>query len=359
MTAVWASDAAGSWKLLAPAGFPSEADLHSLVEQSPQLLPLSGSPRLAVVGREVRLGSGYADLIAVEQSGRIAVIEVKLAGNAEARRAVVSQVLAYAAYLHGMEAGEFEQQVMGSHLAKREFSSLFSSIDDGTLDRATFEASVAESLITGRFRVVIVLDQAPDELVQLVGFLEAISDALVIDLITVAKYDVGGSHVVVPQRIEPAKRPAARSTMPTDRASTAGSPVPGAQDFRDVLSTAPPDQEAFLTRLTDWAVELERKGFAKVFTYHGKKRMTTLLPYIPGDSTLVTIFRDAKTSYLALYRSVFERRAPRALERLEDMLGHDAIKQGSTVRQVSDELLQVLGDAYEEASAGQIASCVL
>src|SRR5437763_1838734 len=45
-------------------------------------------PRLIVVGREVQLGSGRADLIAIEPSGRIAIIEIKLAWNAEARRAV-------------------------------------------------------------------------------------------------------------------------------------------------------------------------------------------------------------------------------------------------------------------------------
>jgi RecB family endonuclease NucS len=57
----------------------------SLVQDAPQMLPLSGSPRLTVLGREVRLGAGYADLIAMESSGRLVVIEVKLAGNAEVR----------------------------------------------------------------------------------------------------------------------------------------------------------------------------------------------------------------------------------------------------------------------------------
>lgn len=41
-------------------------------------------------GSEVRLGSGYADLLAVETGGRPVLIEVKLAYNAEARRAGVA-----------------------------------------------------------------------------------------------------------------------------------------------------------------------------------------------------------------------------------------------------------------------------
>jgi hypothetical protein len=89
VTALWRSDGSG-WGLLAAAGFPDEAALHGLVEEAPQLLPLSGAPQLVVVGREVPLGGGYADLVAVEASGRMAVIEVKLARNSEARRAVVA-----------------------------------------------------------------------------------------------------------------------------------------------------------------------------------------------------------------------------------------------------------------------------
>ena len=59
------------------------------------MVPLAGSPRLTVLGREVRLGTGSADLLAVESTGRLVIIEVKLAEDAESRRAVVAQVLSY------------------------------------------------------------------------------------------------------------------------------------------------------------------------------------------------------------------------------------------------------------------------
>lgn len=101
-TAIWQSDGTG-WRLLGPTGFPDEQALHGLVEEAPQILPLASRPRLTVVGREVLFGGNYADLIAVEPSGRVAVIEIKLRRNAEARRAVVAQVLTYAAYLRGLE----------------------------------------------------------------------------------------------------------------------------------------------------------------------------------------------------------------------------------------------------------------
>ncbi len=79
MTAIWQNDESG-WHLLSPTGFANEEKLHTLVEKAPHLLPLAGTPRLIVLGREVQLGNGYADLIAIQPTGRIAIIEIKLRG---------------------------------------------------------------------------------------------------------------------------------------------------------------------------------------------------------------------------------------------------------------------------------------
>jgi hypothetical protein len=61
MTAIWHNDGT-DWRLLSPTGFPDEATLHTLVEEAPHLLPLASTPRLIVLGREVQLDNGYADL---------------------------------------------------------------------------------------------------------------------------------------------------------------------------------------------------------------------------------------------------------------------------------------------------------
>src|SRR5580692_6333658 len=116
MTAIWGSGSDGRWHTLEPAAYQAEAQLHDLVESAPQMLPLAGSPRLTVLGREVRLGTGYADLLAVESTGRLVIIEVKLAGNAESRRAVVAQVLSYAGYLQGLDPEQLESQILARHL---------------------------------------------------------------------------------------------------------------------------------------------------------------------------------------------------------------------------------------------------
>jgi hypothetical protein len=116
VTAIWGLEG-GQWRALTADAYPAEAVLHDLVQDAPQMLPLSGSPQLTVLGREVWLGGNRADLLAVESTGRLVIIEVKLANNAESRRAVVAQVLSYAGYLQGLDAEQPESQVLRAHLA--------------------------------------------------------------------------------------------------------------------------------------------------------------------------------------------------------------------------------------------------
>jgi hypothetical protein len=350
MTALWHNDGSG-WRALAPAGFPEEAALHTLVESAPQLLPLSGAPRLVVVGREVRLGSGYADLIAVEPSGRIAVIEVKLASNAEARRAVVAQVLTYAAVIYGLDVETLERDILGKQLHERGYASLADAVSandqEGSFDAGKFAAALAENLATGAFRLVLVLDDAPSELVRLIGYLEAVGASLVIDLVTVAAYDIDGSRVMVPQRVDPERPPIDIGRLPQDAKSFAGYLASGASDFAEAIDVAPEAHQRDLRRLHDWAISLEREGLARLFTYHGKNRLT-LLPYLIGDEAgLVTIWND-NGAYLSVWRSVFQRRAPESIGEVELAIGTQ-IGTGNSVRLLSDEVLATLTAAYREA----------
>ena len=71
------------------------------------------------------------------------------------------------------------------------------------IDAEDFRDGLARSLAEGAFRLVIVLDWAPDELVQVAGDLQSVAGRIDIDLVTVTAYDVGGSKVLSPQRIEP------------------------------------------------------------------------------------------------------------------------------------------------------------
>lgn len=116
--------------VLSPAGFADEATLQTLVKEAPQLLPLSGDPTVVMVGREVPCGPGYAGLIGIETSGRVVIIEVKLATNSEARRAVVAQFLSYASYLQGVTVQQLDR-ILAAQLSRRGLRSVVDAVQVG------------------------------------------------------------------------------------------------------------------------------------------------------------------------------------------------------------------------------------
>jgi hypothetical protein len=350
VTAIWGSDPGGRWRPLARAAYPAEAALHDLVQETPQMLPLAGSPRLTVLGREVGLGAGYADLIAVESSGRLVIIEVKLAVNAESRRAVVAQVLSYAGYLQGLNPDQLESQVLARHLAPAGSVLAAVEADDQqyALDPAAFRDGLAKSLAEGSFRLVIVLDSAPDELVQVVGYLQSVAEKIDIDLVTVAAYEVSGSQVLVPQRIEPARRVRELSDAEaSDR--QAGILYPGSAEFRAAIADAPAGRREQLLRLAEWADALEQAGLVKLVSYRGKNGGVTMLPRLASDNAgLVTIYADSRPGPLQFWRSVFERRAPHSIDLVQAALGAE-LTRGNFTSAVSEQLLDALTSAYREA----------
>ncbi len=314
-----------------------------------------------MVGKEVSLGNGYADLLAVEPSGRLAVVEIKLARNAEARRAVVAQVLTYAAHLKGMNPEALERDVLGRHLSERGYKGLADAVasndQEGSFEPEAFSEGLAECLLEGHFRLVLVLDEAPRELVTLVGYLESVTEALLIDLITVSAYEVGGSRVLVPQRVDPERR-ADEATPPPKPppAGPKGRYVEGAEDFADAIGSAKEEHRPLLRRLHEWAVSLEKEGLlSRLGTYHAKGGgMMTLLPRVHAENAgLVTVYNYGGTPSLQFWRGVFERRAPESLPRVE-RAAPVPVRHGNVAYEISEELLEALTEAYREAASGRI-----
>jgi hypothetical protein len=107
--------------------------------------------------------------------------------------------------------------------------------------------------------------------------------------------------------------------------------------------------------LYEWAVSLDCEGLVRLVTYHAKGGdMMTLLPRLRADNAgLVTIYNDRGTPSLQFWRSVFERRAPENLPRVEQLTTVE-VGQGKTTYEVSEELLKALTDAYRGAASGKI-----
>lgn len=155
----------------------------------------------------------------------------------------------------------------------------------------------------------------------------------------------------MPQRVD-----SAQSATDDTRLVASSDPenrlIPGADAFAAIIAQARPEHQAELRRLHDWAVSLEQARLVKLSTYRGKDRWT-LLPLLLTDNVGLITIGNNNGPYLSLWRSVFERRAPECLRRLEEELGQ-RIGQGNIIKVFPDQLLQLLTSAYREAATGKL-----
>lgn len=324
------------------------------------MLPLSGEPRVVIVGKEVALSCNYADLLGIEPNGRLVLVEVKLRKNAEARRAVVAQVLTYAASLAELDREYLEQTLVQGYLAGRGLTTLaeaMSSEDQsGEFRVDQFNDAVDQGLEGGAFRLVLVLDEAPTELVRLVGYLESVTDKLTIDLITVSSFDVNGSRIVVPRRIDPEhdrRRLESISTIAVTRPSSSAVASEGTKVFSESIDETVTAHQPELRRAVEWARSLVESGLAKCSTTIGKSRWILNVRLLDEPVGLISIYNE-NGAYLCFYRSVVEKRAPNSILRVEAEIAPKTLGSGNTTRNFSDEMLSALTEAYREAKRGVI-----
>ncbi|MDE2718855.1 MAG: hypothetical protein OXI33_17830 [Chloroflexota bacterium] len=174
--------------------FGLQKDLHGLAEENLHMLPLAGSPKLVVVGRDVSLGTGKrADLLAVEMTGRPVIIEVKLARNTQARETIVAQALSYAAWLRGSRVKDLERGPLREYLHERGHGSILEAVQaqnqHDEIDAGAFVEAMEDCLSNGAFRLVLLLDDTSAELERIVDDLDAVTKkAVKIDLITVSGF---------------------------------------------------------------------------------------------------------------------------------------------------------------------------
>jgi hypothetical protein len=131
------------------------------------------------------------------------------------------------------------------------------------------------------------------------------------------------------------------------------------EDFALTIEGVKGEHRPTLDRLCEWAALLGRERLATFGTYHGTSGRLSLLPRLPADGVgLVTVFYDNSGAYLSLWRSVFERRAPKSLERLEKLIAPTPVGKGNSVRSISDDVLDELTSSYREAAAGGVTGWV-
>ena len=158
----------GSWHTPQTTACTNEAELRDLLAETPWLLPgIDERPTAAATEMPIS-GTGKADVVIVEASGEITVVECKLRANPEIRRQVVGQLLAYASVISQMSFVDFDGAFRRSE-SNRPLSDAL--VPGNDLDEQEFRAAVDENLRSGRMRLIIAVDEITDELKRIVSYL--------------------------------------------------------------------------------------------------------------------------------------------------------------------------------------------
>ena len=263
---------------------------------------------------------------------------------------MLRRVLAYAAYLDGMTTVLLEErlrdQLQGAGHATI-LDAVVASDQEGTIERDGFTNALNDHLKEGRFRLVIVLDEAPPELTTLVAYLEHVTDdKLVIDLVVVSNFDIGGAPVMIPQRVTPERHEAVvEQTQSTGRRRDPPDRYPGIEKFEDLFGDPLSDK---VDETLQWARDLEERGLASLRTTIGRRNQTLHLRP-KGESGGLTLWRSGEKNDVEVMtwaKSVFKRKAPDSSKEMQEL----SFDEQDDALPVNAETLEVLTRAFEQAS---------
>lgn len=348
MSDLWRRDPSGKWGAAKPSGFLNEQAIEDLIFAAPSMIPLAGQPGITPLLRQFPLSKGRVDIMAVEDGGRPVLIEVKLAKSSEARRAIIGQILAYAAHLEKMPLREFVGTV--THGLSQNAS--LADLVQGPMDPDDFDAAVGYFLDQGIFRLVLVLDSVPAELIRTVSYLHfATSQKVSIDVVELRAYDIGGEQVIVPELLllsaePPSLSPGVPNSPPLHE------PTP--ELFLAAISSAKPEAQQVLTEWAHWAQSLEAERLARLSTGKGNANTVLTLRLPDNDNGLASLWNSNGSAQFRLHGKVLAKRAPAACSQLTGLMGDEALAGKSMHKldpsEVTPAVLELVRSAYVEAA---------
>ena len=323
-------------------GVLERQDLQRILRDKPEIL----EDGLFILAEEFSnwQGSGRSiDLLGLDATGRLVVVELK---RGETGEHMDLQAIRYAAMVSPLTL----QQAIDAHQAylnKR-------GIDEDAEERVNGHLENPESLgfSIAQPRIVLVSEGFSPELTTCVLWLNR--NGLDIACIRMQPYRNREEILVETSQVIPLPEAAGFLVQIRNRESEvqkqgAGQPwyIKGGDAFLESIENAPEHFQPELNRLYDWAASLEQEGLVSLDTHLGKFNSLRLLG--PDGSGLITVFSSPTGSpYIQLWRSVFERNAPKSQESVEGKIG--PLKQGTSIKEISDEFLSILRDAYQEAN---------
>ena len=207
----------GALEALEETPFSDEDELQALIAEHPELLDgeqvrPGNARRWILVTREkgIAPSSGAAnrwflDHLIIDQDAVPTLAELKRGSNPEIRRTIVGQLLEYAAHASQTWTAEelraaFEHQVEAQGGDPQdELATLLQS--DGEPDMDGFWDKVSTNLAARRLRLLFVADRIPDELAQVVAFLNTQMPRIEVLAVEVKRFQGRTVQTLVPRVI--------------------------------------------------------------------------------------------------------------------------------------------------------------
>ncbi|MBO4438502.1 MAG: hypothetical protein J5798_04055 [Spirochaetaceae bacterium] len=148
--------------------------------------------------RELSMPSGFCDVVYINESGLITLVECKLWKNPEARRKVIGQIIDYAKDLASWDYETFERNVLicrkGSEKSLIEIIHNYSP----DVDESTFIDNVYKNIKKGRFLLLIVGDGIRENTEEMVRFMNDYSKlSFTISLVELPIYKIENTESLI------------------------------------------------------------------------------------------------------------------------------------------------------------------
>lgn len=200
-------------------GYATEEELQTFLRDHAELIPVDeielGTPPLLCIGWEVSVASGSEDLLYVDETGLLTIVETKLRKNPEARREVVGQILEYGAQASAWSPNDIEvkaQKFLSSAECPQEYRGLtleqsmryfLERTDSPGREAFSYENFLnlaSGNLERGHIRLVIAIDEPPDPLLRIVEFVNRFSERFEMYLIQLKRFhdSASGQNIFVP-----------------------------------------------------------------------------------------------------------------------------------------------------------------
>jgi len=263
------------WKIAESFRPKDEKELQVLLTETPSLIRIDdirdGISPLIFAVREFGLpGSGATDILTFSADGDIAIIECKLATNPEIKRKVIGQILEYAAFLWKMSYEEVDERIQ-----KRKGKSLTDLV--GTViaeewDEERFRDGVKQTLDSGSFILIIVVDQINEELRRIIRYLNECSEsAFSLHALEMQRFQTDKIELLVPHisGVSPKPPPGGKKKW-------------SEEEFFEKLEKEEPNSFEIVKNIYNWS-----KGKAdRIWFGTGKEKGSFTFHYLKEDKTI-------------------------------------------------------------------------